>query len=524
MTYNLDRKKFDEVAASGTVLFKKIPTDTITPVLASLKLFKHFTDYHFLFESAENNKNGGNNKGRFSVIGLDPDLVWKCIGKESFINKNFAQDRKSFVKQGGEPLAELRTLIKKSQIKNFSALNYDKIALQGIASGIFGYLGYDMGRLMENLPDKGLPDDCKIPDSVFIRPQILIIFDNFFDCALICAPVFSEINEALIPTKSYDALIEKISAIEKILQEPYDATKLSLQNFADKKIAAGFDNNQSQHFNFISNYKEEEYCAAVEKAKTYIKGGDIFQVLPSQRFTSAFPAVSEFSFYRSLRSVNPSPFLFFLKFDDFVLTGSSPEIMVSSKNKKVTVRPLAGTRKRDGDLEKDHKIAAELLRDEKEIAEHLMLIDLGRHDVGRVAKAGTVKVTEKMVIEYYSHVMHISSNVEGELRDDLDALDALVSGFPAGTVSGAPKIRALEIIEEIEKTKRSFYAGCVGYFASNGDMETCITLRSALIKDGKIYLQAGAGVVFDSDPQSEYQECLNKARALMRACENINNF
>jgi len=502
MTYNLDRKKFDEVAALGTVLFKKIPTDTITPVLASLKLFKHFTDYHFLFESAENNKNGGNNKGRFSVIGLDPDLVWKCVGKESFINKNFTQDRKGFAKQDGEPLAELRALINESQIENFGALNYDKIALQGIAAGIFGYLGYDMGRLMENLPDKGLPDDCNIPDSIFIRPQILIIFDNFFDCALICAPVFAGQN------KSYDKLIEKISAIEKILSEPYEDTKIKV----------------STPFNFVSNCKEEEYCAAVEKAKTYIKGGDIFQVLPSQRFTSDFPAVSEFSFYRSLRSVNPSPFLFFLKFDDFVLTGSSPEIMVSSKNKKVTVRPLAGTRKRDGDIEKDHKIAEELLRDEKEIAEHLMLIDLGRHDVGRVAKAGSVKVTEKMVIEYYSHVMHISSNVEGELRDDLDALDALISGFPAGTVSGAPKIRALEIIEEIEKVKRSFYAGCVGYFASNGDMETCITLRSALIKDHKIYLQAGAGVVFDSDPQSEYQECINKARALMRACENISNF
>lgn len=475
-------------------------------MLASLKLFKHFSDYHFLFESAENNKNGGNNKGRFSVVGLDPDLVWKCVGRESFINHNFSNDCEAFVKQGGEPLAELRNLVKQSQIDNFNTLNYDKIALQGIAAGIFGYLGYDMGRLMESLPDKGLRDDFKIPDSIFIRPQILIIFDNFFDCALICAPVFVDNAEA--KNKSYDALVEKISAIEKILNESYE----------DIKIKA------DTAFNFTSNYQEKEFCDAVDKAKTYIKGGDIFQVLPSQRFTSAFPKISEFSFYRSLRSVNPSPFLFFLKFDDFVLTGSSPEIMVASKNKKVTIRPLAGTRKRDGDLEKDHKIAEELLQDEKEIAEHLMLIDLGRHDVGRVAKPGTVKVTEKMVIEYYSHVMHISSNVEGELRDDLDALDALISGFPAGTVSGAPKIRAMEIIEEIEKVKRSFYAGCVGYFASNGDMETCITLRSALIKDGKIYLQAGAGVVFDSDPQSEYQECINKARALIRACENISNF
>lgn len=517
MNYNLNKTKFDEISNLGTVLFKKIPTDTITPVLASLKLFKHFTDYHFLFESAENNKNGGNNKGRFSVIGLDPDLVWKCVGKESFINKNFAHNRNDFTKQKNHPLSELRALINESQIDNFGALNYDKIALQGIAAGIFGYLGYDMGRLMESLPDNALHEDFKIPDSVFIRPQILIIFDNFFDCALICAPVFKGQN------KSYDELVQKISAIEKILHEPYE-TKSSLQNYDDKDSKKNANKNIPPQFNFASNYQEKEFCDAVEKAKTYINSGDIFQVLPSQRFTSAFPAISEFSFYRSLRSVNPSPFLFFLKFDDFVLTGSSPEIMVSSKNKKVTIRPLAGTRKRDGDLEKDRKIAQELLKDEKEIAEHLMLIDLGRHDVGRVAKAGSVKVTEKMVIEYYSHVMHISSNVEGELRDDLDALDALISGFPAGTVSGAPKIRAMEIIEEIEKVKRSFYAGCVGYFASNGDMETCITLRSALIKDGKIYLQSGAGVVFDSDPKSEYQECINKAQALIRACENIGNF
>lgn len=503
MTYNLNKTQFEETAKLGTVLFKKIPTDTITPVLASIKLFKHFTDYHFLFESAENNKNGGNNKGRFSVIGLDPDLVWKCVGKESFINKNFIEDRLAFEKQKSDPLLELRSLINQSQIENFGALNYDKITLQGIAAGIFGYLGYDMGRLMEDMPDKNLPDDLGIADSIFIRPQTLIIFDNFFDCALICAPVFKD------QQKSYDALVAQISSIEKILQEPHEDIKIK----------------PSKPFNFSSNYQEDEFCAAVEKAKTYIRAGDIFQVLPSQRFISDFDSnISEFSFYRSLRSVNPSPFLFFLKFDGFALTGSSPEIMVANKAGKVTVRPLAGTRKRDGDLEKDRKIAEELLQDEKEIAEHLMLIDLGRHDVGRVAKAGTVKVTEKMTIEYYSHVMHISSNVEGELRDDLDSLDALISGFPAGTVSGAPKIRAMQIIEEIEKVRRSFYAGCVGYFSSNGDMETCITLRSALIKDQKIYLQAGAGVVFDSDPQSEYQECLNKARALMRACENISNF
>ncbi|MFT6106014.1 MAG: anthranilate synthase component 1, partial [Rickettsiales bacterium] len=266
---------------------------------------------------------------------------------------------------------------------------------------------------------------------------------------------------------------------------------------------------------------EEEYCSTVEEIKKYIKDGDIFQALPSQRFTSEFDQNNAFDFYRSLRRVNPSPFLFYVKFDDFCLTGSSPEIMVAVKNQKMTVRPLAGTRKRGTNEAEDKEIAKELLGDEKETAEHLMLIDLGRHDVGRVCKAGSVELTEKMVVENYSHVMHISSNVDGILDEKYDALDALISGFPAGTVSGAPKIRAMEIIEELEKCKRGFYAGCVGYFSGNGDMETCITLRSALIKDNKIHLQAGAGVVFDSVPKSEYQECLNKAAALMKAAEAV---
>lgn len=499
--YNFSKEQFEQLSA-GAVLYKKIPADIITPVLAALKIFKHSPDYHFLFESAENNKNGGNNKGRFSIIGIDPDLVWKCVAKESFINKNFCQDKENFTRQNLHPLENLRNLINDSQI-DWSQLNYANTALPAICSGIFGYMGYDMVRLMENIPNHNLPDETNIADSIFIRPQILIVFDNFFDCALICAPIFKG------QKKSYEELTAKISYIEEILQQPAEVRPASLQ----------------PKFNFKSNYSEEEFCAAVEQAKTYIINGDIFQTLPSQRFISDFDrAISPFQFYRSLRAINPSPFLFFLKFEDFALTGSSPEIMVANKSNKVTIRPLAGTRKRGRNANEDRQIAAGLLQDEKEIAEHLMLIDLGRHDVGRVCKEGTVTVTEKMVIEYYSHVMHISSNVEGILRDHFDSLDALISGFPAGTVSGAPKIRAMEIIEEIEKVKRSFYAGCVGYFASNGDMETCITLRSALIKDGKIYLQAGAGVVFDSDPKSEYQECINKAQALMRACENIANY
>jgi anthranilate synthase component 1 len=362
-------------------------------------------------------------------------------------------------------------------------------------------MNYDMVRLMEKIPNRNLPDEIKIPDSVFMRPQIIIVFDNLFDCALICAPSFS--------TQNYQELVDKISLTEEILTKPYQSLPIKAKT----------------DFQFSSNCTENEYCAAVESTKKYIIEGDIFQALPSQRFSADFDKnLPEFAFYRALRAVNPSPFLFYLKLDDFVLSGSSPEIMVSLKDNKVTIRPLAGTRKRGKTLLEDKKIADELLKDEKEVAEHLMLIDLGRHDVGKVSKAGSVVVTEKMVIENYSHVMHISSNVEGILRDELDALDALISGFPAGTVSGAPKLRAMEIIEEIEKIKRSFYAGCVGYFSSNGDMETCITLRSALIKNGKIYLQSGAGVVFDSDPKSEYQECLNKAQALMKACEKIAEF
>lgn len=499
--YNFTSDEFSRTVkkCGATILYKKIPADTITPVLASLKLSQHLpqeSSYNFLFESAEK----GNNKSRFSVIGLMPDLLWKCQENKSYINSDFAKNPQIFAEENGHPLTNLRHLINSCKI-DWSELNYISGQLPAICAGIFGYMAYDMVRLMEKLPDRNLPDELKIPDSIFIRPQILLIFDNLFDCVLICAPNFRG--------ESFEQLTAKISLIESVLNKPFTPST--------NKVAAQFD--------FISNYEENEYCAAVEKAKKYITDGDIFQALPSQRFSSNFDAaISEFTFYRALRAVNPSPFLFYLKFPDFCLVGSSPEIMVSAKDSKITVRPLAGTRKRGKNFAEDKKIAAELLNDEKEIAEHLMLIDLGRHDAGRVSKPGSVVVTEKMVIENYSHVMHISSNVEGVLRDDVDALDALISGFPAGTVSGAPKIRAMEIIEEIEKVRRSFYAGCVGYFSGNGDMETCITLRSALIKDGKIHLQAGAGVVFDSDPQSEYQECINKALGLIKACDKINEF
>lgn len=498
MTFNFSEKEFNSALKKNgsTVLFKKISTDRITPVLAALKISEKFPTHHFLLESVEN----GQNRGRFSVFGFMPDLTWKCVGEKSFINEDFAADSKKFSPQKGHPIKNLRDLIEKTHIK-WEGLNYNAQHLPSMCSGIFGYMGYDMIRLMEKIPNHKLKDEIKIPDSVFIRPQIVIVFDSLFDCALICAPVFSQ--------SKFGDVAAKILLTEALLDFPQESSKIKVK----------------PQFNFKSNCTEKKYVAMVNEAKKHIINGDIFQTLPSQRFTSKFDKkIPPLSFYRSLRSINPSPFLYYLKIDDFVISGSSPEIMVSLRGEKVTIRPLAGTRKRGKNPTEDKKIAADLLSDEKEIAEHLMLIDLGRHDVGRVAKAGSVVVTEKMVVENYSHVMHISSNVEGVLDKKYDALDALIAGFPAGTVSGAPKIRAMEIIEEIENVKRSFYAGCVGYFASNGDMETCITLRSALIKDEKIYLQAGAGVVFDSDPKSEHQECINKASALMRACEKISDF
>ena len=489
-----NKKKF-----KATVLYKKISTDTLTAVSSHIKLSKHFNNYNFLLESAEN----GNNKGRFSVIGINPDKIWKCLKKSSFINEDFTNSPQNFIEQSGNVLNNFRKFANDCKI-DWSHLNYSSNQLPSICAGIFGYMGYDMMRLMENMPDLNLHDELNIADSIFIRPQILIVFDSFFDCALICAPLYPESID------DYNSLHAKIQKTHEILQEPLMENKIKNINFDE---------------NFHSNFSEEKYCQIVEKSKEYIIAGDIFQILPSQRFNANFDKnLDPFFFYRSLRTVNPSPFLFFLKFDDFVLTGSSPEIMVSLKNKIVTIRPLAGTRKRGVSPDEDKKISQELLADEKEIAEHLMLIDLGRHDVGSISKPNSVQVSKKMIVEYYSHVMHLSSTVEGEIRDEFDAVDALIAGFPAGTVSGAPKIRAMEIIEEIENVRRSFYAGCVGYFASNSDMETCITLRSALIKDEKIYLQTGAGVVFDSNPKSEYQECLNKAQALVRAYLNIKNF
>ena len=375
-----------------------------------------------------------------------------------------------------------------------------------MAAGLFGFMGYDMVRLMERLPDAN-PDRLGIPDAVFMRPTVMAVFDNIGDRVVIVTPVWPSAGP-----RAARGLRSRARAARRRGRglRPRPAAPHRLARRATPPVP-------------VSNVTREQYHAMVERAKAYILAGDIFQVVPSQRFTVPFE-LPPFSLYRALRRLNPSPFLFYLDFDDFALVGSSPEILVRLQDGMVTIRPLAGTRPRGATRDEDARLAADLLADPKELAEHLMLLDLGRNDVGRVAEIGTMRVTEKMVVEYYSHVMHIVSNVEGRIRPDADALDALIAGFPAGTVSGAPKVRAMQIIDELEPERRGFYAGAVGYFGADGNMDTCIALRTALVKDGKMYVQAGGGVVADSDPETEYQESRNKARALIRAAEEAVQF
>jgi anthranilate synthase component 1 len=366
-------------------------------------------------------------------------------------------------------------------------------------------MGYDMVRLMERLPAKN-EDRLGLPDAVLIRPTVVAIFDNILDRVTVVTPVWPDPDVGA--DRAYDLACERLA----------DA----VADF-DRGVAHAGPRLSSPHPEPVSNVSRARYHDMVELAKAYIVAGDIFQVVPSQRFTIPFE-LPPFSLYRALRRLNPSPFLFFLDLDGYALVGSSPEILVRLRDGKVTIRPIAGTRRRGADRAEDEALAKDLLADPKELAEHLMLLDLGRNDVGRVAEIGSVKVTEKMIIEYYSHVMHIVSNVEGRIRPGLDALDALIAGFPAGTVSGAPKVRAMEIIEELEPERRGFYGGAVGYFGCDGTMDTCIALRTALVKDGQMYIQAGGGVVYDSDPEAEYQESCNKARALVRAAEEAVRF
>ena len=375
-----------------------------------------------------------------------------------------------------------------------------------MTGGVVGYLGYDMVRLMERLPDTN-PDELGVPDALLIRPTLFAIFDNVNDELTLAAPIYpnAEVSAEAALAAAEARLAEAQAALDRPL--PHPAPPVVLPALPPPR----------------STFSEEQFIAAVKRAKDYIFAGDAFQIVLSQCFSTPF-ALPPFALYRALRRINPAPFLFFLDFGGFSVVGSSPEILVRLRDGTVTLRPLAGTKRRGATHEEDQALEAELLADPKERAEHLMLLDLGRNDVGRVAELGTVRVTESFTIERFSHVMHISSNVEGRIRPELDALDALVAAFPAGTLSGAPKVRAMEIIDELEPTRRGIYAGCIGYFAANGTMDTCIGLRTAVVKDGTMHVQAGAGIVADSDPAAEYEECRQKARALFRAAEEAVRF
>jgi anthranilate synthase component 1 len=476
------------------VVWTTLVADLETPVAAFLKVAAGHP-MSFLLESVE----GGAVRGRYSIIGLDPDLIWRVNGARAEINRNARSDPDGFLACEAAPLEALRGLIAESRIVLPDAL-------PPMAAGIFGYLGYDMVRLMEELPAAN-PDPIGIPDAILVRPRVVIVFDAVEDTIAVVTPVR--------PDPDVPAGIAFNFAVERLTQ---------LVDSLDTLILSSSDGDPGPLMvPPTSNTTPAEYDTMVLRAKDYIAAGDVFQVVLSQRFEAPF-SLPPFALYRALRRVNPAPFLYFLDFGGFAVAGSSPEILVRVRNGVVTVRPIAGTRPRGPTPHEDKALEEELLADPKERAEHLMLLDLGRNDVGRVAEIGTVTVTDQFFIERYSQVMHIVSNVEGRLAASHDALDALAAGFPAGTVSGAPKVRAMEIIDELEKEKRGLYAGCVGYFSAAGEMDTCIVLRTALIKDGTIYVQAGAGIVADSNPAAEQQECINKAKALFRAAEEARRF
>jgi anthranilate synthase component 1 len=465
-------------------------SDLETPVSAYLKITGGRPN-SFLLESVE----GGAKRGRYSIIGGDPDLVFRVRGQRAELRRNDG----AWQTLDAAPLAALRAIERESRLE----IPQD---LPPMAAGLVGYLGYGMVRQIEKIP-QGTPDRLGLPDALLVRPTLMAIFDNITDTLTLVTPVR--------PAAGIGAE-EAWHAAQARLEFAQDALARHLPAQAAAAAASELPPG-------TSNMTPEQYMAAVMKAKAYIAAGDAFQIVPSQRFSVPF-ALPPFALYRSLRRLNPSPFLFHLQFGDFAVVGSSPEILVRVRDGTVTIRPLAGTRRRGATWEEDQVLERDLLSDPKERAEHLMLLDLGRNDVGRVAEVGTVRVTEQFVIERFSHVMHISSNVEGQLRAGCDALDALMAGFPAGTLTGAPKVRAMEIIDELEPEQRGIYAGCIGYFSANGEMDTCIGLRTAVVKDGVMYVQAGAGVVADSDPRAEHDETVMKARALFRAAEDAVRF
>lgn len=484
----------DYRAGRPQVLYTHLVADLETPISAYLKL-TGAAPGSFLLESVE----GGAVRGRYTIIGMQPDLVWRAFGGRA----EFARLEKGrppvWQASPAPALPSLRTLL--------GALRMDLPPdLPPMAAGLVGYIGYDMVREMERLgPAKA--DPYGVPTACLVRPTLTAVFDSVRDRITLVTPLRPQPD--LSAEAACDAAEARLEAAVDALAQPLPATDLSVGD-GSPEITAHTD--------------PARYRKMVEAAREHIFAGDIFQVVLAQRFSRPF-SLPPLTLYRTLRRLNPSPFLYFLNYEDFAVVGSSPEILVRVRDGEVTIRPIAGTRPRGSDAAEDEAHARDLLADPKELAEHLMLLDLGRNDVGRVCVPGTVRVTERHVIERYSHVMHIVSNVCGRLDTDrFDALDALVAGFPAGTVSGAPKVRAMEIIDELEPEGRGPYAGAVGYFAADGSMDTCIVLRTAVVRDGVMHVHAGAGIVADSDAAREAEECRNKARALFRAAEEAVRF
>ncbi|HZU65499.1 MAG TPA: anthranilate synthase component I [Novosphingobium sp.] len=474
-------------AGKGALVWRRLIADTETPVGTALKLMRADRG-DFLLESVE----GGEVRGRYSLLGLDPDLVFRARGHAAEINRSWPHAPEAFAPLAGDPLAELRALVAECRVDV-------PAALPPALACLVGYFGYETFGLVEKLPQPPA-NPLAVPDMLFVRPRLLLVFDRLGDELFAVAPVWPS---ATAPDDAITTAAERIDEA---------ARQLALPVPAQPRLAA-----DTPLPTLTPTMAPGRYGEMVERARDYIQAGDIFQVVLAQRFTAPFP-LPPMALYRALRRVNPSPFLYFLDLPGFALIGSSPEILVRVRDGEVTIRPIAGTRPRGKTPEEDRANEESLLADPKERAEHLMLLDLGRNDVGRVAAAGTVKVTDSYTIERYSHVMHIVSNVVGRLDTDrADAIDAVFAGFPAGTVSGAPKVRACQIIAELEGETRGAYAGGVGYFGPDGNLDSCIVLRTAVLKDGVMHVQAGAGIVADSDPAYEQRECEHKAGALFAA-------
>ena len=486
--YYPGKEEFVRLSKKGNLIpvYCDILTDFETPLSAFAKIDK--SDYSFLLESVE----GGERLARYSILGSDPSLIFSS--KAKLITLTEGKRSRVFTAKK-DPIDELKKILKRYKFVNVKGL-------PRFCGGLVGYLGYDMVRFVEKLPEKN-PDDLKLPDSMFMLTDTLLIFDHV-DHKI---KVVSNVHVTGSAGVCYDKATRKIDDIINRLKGPLPK---SSETRVGKK--------RSRPSLLRSNFTKKEYEDIVRKTKEYIRKGDIIQAVPSQRLNVPI-SCHPFQIYRALRSINPSPYMYYLKLGGFFLVGSSPEIMVRCENGLVEVRPIAGTRKRGASDKEDAELIKDLLSDPKERAEHIMLVDLGRNDIGRVCDYKTVKVSELMTVEKYSHVMHIVSDVSGRLRKGKDIFDVVRATFPAGTVTGAPKVRAMEIIEELESVRRGPYAGSVGYLSFSGNLDTCITIRTVIIKGKMAYIQAGGGVVADSKPEKEYQETLNKAKALLKAIE-----